>query len=323
MHSNLKIVFLFSGQGSQYRGMGRKLFEQNAVFRNALEQTDSIVQKHLSRSLINELYNINQPIFDDLLITHPAIVAVEIAMYKVLQSMSVKPDYVVGNSLGEFAAAVVSGIWSAETAIEAAIEQARAIVHNNITGGMLAVIHQKTKDVEDIYLKHNLFLAADNFDGHFTVSGTVQDLDAFQAELNKLNIQFLRLPVAVPFHSPLMEGGRNGFIYYMNNVSFLSETKSGFISGIKYEALNELPEDYFWNVVSKYTNFSKLVNYIEIKGPCLYIDLGPSGTSATFVKYNLTTTSSSQTFQIMTPFKREEQQLELLKKLMPTTKTFS
>jgi len=125
--------------------MGQKLFEQNAVFRNSLEQSDSIVQKHLSRSLINELYNINQPIFDDLLITHPAIVAVEIAMYKVLQSMSVKPDYVVGNSLGEFAAAVVSGIWSAETAIEAAIEQAKAIVHNNITGWHASCYSSKNK----------------------------------------------------------------------------------------------------------------------------------------------------------------------------------
>src|SRR5690242_15974263 len=122
------MVFLFSGQGSQYRGMGSSLFKNNAVFRRSIEQSDAIVQQLLGRSLINELYFISNPVFDDLLITHPAIVAVEIAMWQVMNDMGLQPAYVTGNSLGEFAAAVASGVWSAEHAVEASVEQAKSVV---------------------------------------------------------------------------------------------------------------------------------------------------------------------------------------------------
>jgi bacillaene synthase trans-acting acyltransferase len=315
IHSDTKVVFLFSGQGSHYRGMGQKLYEGNAIFRNSLEQSDQIVQKHLHRSLIHELYAEKQQKFDDLLITHPAIVAVEIAMYCVISDLGIKPHYVAGNSLGEFAAGVVSGVWSAEAAIGAAIEQAKSIIRNDISGGMLAVINQKRDDFMQLYSKHDLFLASDNFDGHFTLAGSIGDLSSFQSELMGSGVHFLRLPVSCPFHSPLIEKGRNGFSYFTANITGMLNPQPGFISGIECEEIKVLPENYFWDVVSKYTNFPKMVNYIENKGTCLYIDLGPSGTISNFVKYNLSPLSTSQTLPIMTPFKREDQQLKKLQDL--------
>ncbi|RBL89858.1 acyltransferase domain-containing protein [Chitinophaga flava] len=313
MKSNDNIVFLFSGQGSQYRGMGEKLFRQDAVFRNSLEQSDVIVRKQLNRSLIDELYYVDQYQFDDLLITHPAIVAVEIAMYKVLQGKGINPDYVAGSSLGEFAAGVVSGVWEPESAIEAAIEQAKSIVRNDVPGGMLAVIHEK-KSLEPLYLKHQLFLAADNFEGHFTLTGLSQHLDAFQTELDKRDIQFLRLPVNYPFHSPQIECSEHNFTYYTASTLSLAHPDTGFVSGVHNKELSQLPENYFWEAISCYMNFPAMVKYLENKGVCRYIDVGPSGTGATFVKYNLSPSSTSQTFQIMTPYKRELEQLEILQK---------
>ncbi|WP_103867465.1 acyltransferase domain-containing protein [Aquimarina sp. I32.4] len=310
-----KIVFLFSGQGSQYIGMGRKLFENNKVFRTSLEKGDKIIQQKLDRSLINELYFTNHKSFDDVLITHPAIVAVEIAMYQVLKELGIKADYVSGISLGEFSAGVVSGIWDYETALEASVEQAKSIVRNNVHGGMLTIINENKVNLERIYLFHGLFLAGDNFEGHFTLSGTVENLDAFQLELIKLNIQFLRLPICIPFHSPLVLVGLRDFNYYMNFIR-LCKPKPGFISGIKSKELDsDVPNNYFGEVVSQYTNYSKIVEYIENKASCLYIDLGPSGSNSTFVKNNLNSLSKSKTFQIMTPFGREIEQLEKLEKI--------
>ncbi|HVI45328.1 MAG TPA: acyltransferase domain-containing protein [Chitinophaga sp.] len=311
MKSKDNMVFLFSGQGSQYGGMGEKLFKKNAIFRNSLEQSEVIVQKQLSRSLIEELYYMDEYPFDDLLITHPAIVAVEIAMYRVLQEKGITPDYVAGSSLGEFAAGVASGVWAAESAIEAAIEQAKSIVSNDVSGGMLAVIHEN-KYLEPLYLKHQLYLAADNFEGHFTLAGLAQHLDAFQAELNKLDIQFLRLPVNYPFHSPQIEYGRHSFMYNTGSASSLAAPNAGFISGVYSKELSLLPDDYFWKAISCYMNFPATVAYLENRGACCYIDVGPSGTGATFVKYNLNHSSTSHTFQIMTPYKRELEQLERL-----------
>lgn len=312
-----KIVFLFSGQGSHYRGMGQELFENNKVFRNSLEKSEKIVQKHLGRSLIHELYFINQKQqFDDVLITHPAIVAVEIAMYLVLKDVGIKPDYVSGSSLGEFAAGVVSEIWDRKTAIEAAIEQAKSLFRNDISGGMLAVLNQNKITLEKEYKDYNLFLAGDNFEGHITLSGLEDNLYAYQLELSKHDIPFLRLPVNIPFHSPIILNGLNDFNYYMGMVT-LNKPKLGFISGLKNKEMDSvIDNNYFGEVVSQYTNYPKIVSYLESNGPCLYIDLGPSGTSSTFVKYNLDPLSKSKTFQIMTPYRRELEQLEKLKKII-------
>lgn len=184
--------------------MGKSLFDTNIAFRTSLENSEKIIQQQLDRSLIKELYFTDDKGFNDVLITHPAIVAVEIAMYKVLQGMGIEADYVSGNSLGEFAAGIVSGIWDKETALKAVIEQAKSIVRSDISGGMLAVINQDKIKFEKEYQDYNLFLASDNFDGHFTLSGLAEHLDAYQLELSKQNIQYLRLPVNIPFHSPLI-----------------------------------------------------------------------------------------------------------------------
>ncbi len=309
MSSSPKIVFLFSGQGSQYRGMGEKLFKNNSVFRKSIEESNTIVQRHLNRCLIDELYGKSELPFDDVLITHPAIVAVEVAMYAVMQSLNITPHYVTGNSLGEFAAAVASGFWSAETAMEAAVEQAKCIVRTNAEGTMMAVVSERSKNMEELYAKHNLYLASDNFDGHFTLSGAVQPINLFQSALQTQGISFFRLPVSFPFHSPLIDGAKNGFNYFMNHVPLFAKSKTSFISGIKAKEMNCLCGNYFWEAASQYSNFKNVVEYIETKGTCLYIDLGPAGTAANFVKYNLKPSSNSTTIQIMNLYKREEEQL--------------
>jgi bacillaene synthase trans-acting acyltransferase len=313
---DIPIVFLFSGQGSHYRGMGQSLFEHEPVFRSFMEKAERIGQKQLNRSILHELYTEKHADFDDLLVTHPAIVAVEIAMLRLLESIGIRPDYINGNSLGEFAAAVAAGAWSGEQALEAAIEQAKSIVRSDARGGMLTVLHQNTDDIHQLYDSHGLFLASDNFNGHFTVSGTAHNLDRFQPELDRRGIEFQRLQVVYPFHSPLIDGGEAGFVYHMSHLPDLAVPQRGFISGITGEELSVLPMDYFWQVARSYTNFPKVVRYTESKGPCLYIDLGPSGTCVTFIKYNLSASSGSRTFSIMTQFKKERQQLEALKKLL-------
>ncbi len=312
MLKKLKIVFMFSGQGSQYRGMGKKLADQYPVFSASLNKSDAVVRKNLNRSLLEELFCIKKQRFDDILITHPAIVAVEIALYRVLESLNIMPDHVIGTSLGEFAAAAVAGIWSDETAVEAAIEQAKALVRSESSGGMLAVINHKKELVKDYLRNNDLFLASDNFEGHRTYAGSDHFLDALQTDLSRLDISFLRLPVAYPFHSPLIDSAKNDFIYYLSSLSFQQDTRQLFVSGSQRIQFEKLPHDYFWNVARMYFNFPEIIHYFERKGPCLYVDLGPSGTNATFVKYNLDPVSSSGTFSIMTPFNQEIRQIEAL-----------
>ncbi|MFP7654380.1 acyltransferase domain-containing protein [Chryseobacterium proteolyticum] len=312
------IVFLFSGQGSHYRGMGRELYEQHPKFKSCLERLDQMVQKQLNYSLIDELYTNTEESFDELLITHPAIVAVEIALYEVLLEMGIKPDFISGNSLGEFAAGVANGVWDAANAVEAAIEQAKSICRADIEGGMMVVFAEEIK-LRSLYKQHQLFLASDNFKGHFTLSGKTSHLEVFESKLSEEGISTFRLPVNVPFHSPLMKAAKADFDQYSSSASAFKAPSKGFISGFEAIEINELTADYFWQAISQYSNFTKIIDLLEAKGPCLYIDMGPSGTSAAFVKYNLQPGTSSEVLTIMSPYRREIEQLEKLQQKIKDT----
>ncbi|MFZ4927990.1 acyltransferase domain-containing protein [Chryseobacterium sp. Mn2064] len=312
------IVFLFSGQGSHYRGMGRDLYEQHPTFKSCLETLSQMIKKQLNYSLIDELYSSEEEFFDELLITHPAIVAVEIALYETVLEMGIRPHFISGNSLGEFAAGVAGGVWDAATAVEAAIEQAKSISRADIEGGMLVVFAEEQK-LKSLYGKHQLFLASHNFNGHFTLSGITSHLEAFENELTGQGINFFRLPVNVPFHTPLMKAAKADFDQYISSSTALKAPVDGLISGFEAKEINDLADDYFWQAVSRYTNFTKIIDLLEAKGPCLYIDMGPSGTSSAFVKYNLKPDSHSETFTIMSPYRREMSQLEKLQDRIKNT----
>ena len=311
-----KVVFLFSGQGSQYRNMGKNLFMNDSVFRSSMEESDLIFQKYLNRSLVNELYSREDSDFDELLITHPAIVAIEIAMIAVMKSCNIFPDYVFGQSLGEFAAGVASGVWSASTAIKASMEQSKSLTRSNLEGGMLTVIDAETHHKFKIYEQYNLYLAIDNFKGSYTVSGTSANLDQYQKILKKEEIMHTRIPVTVPFHSPIIKEGLCDFSYYMQQGIDLAVPKVSYVSSLTSDFLTDIDAEYYNQVVSSYSSHSKTINFLEQLGPCFYIDLGPSGTSATFTKYSILKTSESYIQPILSPFGNELKQLEKLKGLI-------
>lgn len=313
-----KIVFLFSGQGSHYRGMGEELYRNHPVFAQSIRESDELIEACIGRSLIDALYESKDKTFDDLLMTHPAIVAIEIAMLAVLDDLGIQPDYVAGNSLGEFAAAVANGILTKEMAIEMAIEQAKAIVQNSREGGMLALINERESAMRELLVNRNLFVASTNFSKHFTLAGEKESLDELEVQLKKMGKQYLRLPVSHSFHSPLIDAGKDEFLYYAYTANSIADPQPGFVSGLFAKEVDAITEDYFWEVISRPTNFIDFVNYMEKKGPCFYLDLGPSGTSTVFVKYNLPETSTSVTHQIMSGFRRETIQLEALNKLLAT-----
>lgn len=317
----MKTVFLFSGQGSQYRKMGEVLYRANPAFAESLDKSEAIFRRVIGRSLIDELYYETDERFDDLMVTHPAIVAVEIAMIHLMQEERIEPDYVSGNSLGEFAAAVAAGIWSHERALEAAIEQAISIVEGNVAkGGMMAVMTNDEEALLDQMDEHNLYLASKNCPGHYTLSGSADNLRRMRLTLDHNKIPYVTLPVDYPFHCSLIEEGYNSFKYYTHSTPSLAEASTKFISGLYAQPAEQVPLYYFWYAISQQSDFTSLISFMEDKGPCLYVDLGPSGTAATFVKYNLHDHSQSRTHIIMSPYKREVTQLDALREIYNITK---
>lgn len=281
------IVFLFSGQGSHYRDMGKELYVADRVFKDSIDRADKLIYRNTGISLVEELYRYDEEVFDSVLITHPAIVAIEIAMTEVLNDRGIIPVAVAGISLGEFAAGVASGLWTGEDALVTSIEQAKLISMKVEEGGMTVVISPKTGLLTEYLDDKELYQQCVNFNGCFTVSGLRNELDQFDEFLGENGIVHQRLDVEYPFHSPFMELAKLYWNHDDSGISDSPENSAKMYSALLGDIIDKgFNSDYFWDVVSRPYDFPAVIREIERDLPDVrYVDLGPSGTMATFMKY--------------------------------------
>jgi len=306
-------VFMFSGQGSQYFHMGRALYDGDDTFREWMIELDDIAQGASGRSVIETLYSDaygkGDP-FDRTLLTHPAIFMVEYSLAQSLMRAGVWPDIVLGVSLGSFAAAAVAGFIDVEDALTAVMRQATALEECCEPGGMIAVLADPGLFAED-FLSGRSELAAINFSSHFVVSARQAELAEIEAALMKRNIGYQRLPVSFPFHSRWIDNAKAPFESFMRSI----RRKRGRLPLAccdQTAILSDLPDDYFWNVVRRPIRFRETAAQLERQGARRYIDVGPAGTLATFLKYELPASAKSTANGILTPYGFDRKNLAAL-----------
>lgn len=313
---NKPIVFMFSGQGSQYYHMGKELYRQNAVFRHWLGKLNDIAYQHAGLSMIDEIYNqtkSKEDKFDPLLYTHPGIFMVEYSLARVLIERGIEPDYVLGASLGEFAAAAVAGVISPEDALICILEQAAGIERYCQTGTMIAILHNPKLLHQAAEIFRYLELAAVNFSSHFVLAGDhLQQLN-IERYLKMQRIPYFVLPVGYGFHSKNIQPAGGEYKKFLGKKSF-GKPQIPMISCLLGERITDIYPEYFWDIVREPIQFQRTILKLEEQMQFHYIDLGPSGTLANFVKYNLAKGAASQFHDILTPFDQEMAKLEKFKK---------
>jgi bacillaene synthase trans-acting acyltransferase len=306
-------VFMFSGQGSQYFHMGRALYDDNDTFRDWMVRLDGVARRSSGMSVIETLYSDardkGDP-FDRTLLTHPAIFMVEYSLAQSLIQAGVRPDIVLGVSLGSFAAAAVAGFIGVEDALTAVIRQAIALEERCEPGGMTAVLAHPAL-FEDDSLSGRCELAAVNFSSHFVVSARRAELEAIEAALKKGDINYQRLPVSVPFHSQWMDNARAPFESFIRSIR-REQGRLPLACCDQAAILSDLSDDYFWNVVRRPIRFRETTARLERQGARRYIDVGPAGTLATFLKYGLPVGSESTAHAILTPYGFDQKNLAAL-----------
>jgi len=301
---NQPIIFMFSGQGSQYYQMGKALFEQQPIFRKWMLKLNEIASDTLGESILDKLYDQSKSkssLFDQTLYSHPAIFMVEYSLSQVFLEEGVVPDYVFGTSMGEFAAAAVAGVMEVDELLIAVIKQAQMLEAHCQKGGMTAIIHQTTLLEEMPSLFSQVELASVNFHAHFVVAGGLAPLKNLENALSQKNILYQSLPVSIGFHSNLIEAAKPAYTDFLQQKTY-NPPQIPFISCVYGEMLSSIPQHYFWEVVRKPMTFQQTVQNLEEKQTYIYLDLGPSGTLANFVKYGLAQHSQSKTFPTLTPF---------------------
>ncbi|WP_437924554.1 beta-ketoacyl synthase N-terminal-like domain-containing protein [Sorangium sp. So ce291] len=204
--SRTRLAFVFSGQGSQWVGMGRGLLAEEPVFRAALEAFDAAVKQHAPFSIASELAAPEASArLDETEVVQPAIAGVQVALSALLASWGVAPDAVIGHSVGEIAAAHVAGVLSVEEAARLAVIRGR-VMQRATGGGKMASVSLGAAEAARALegLEERLCIAAINDPGSVVLSGEAPALAEVVERLGQQGVACRFLNVAYAFHSPQM-----------------------------------------------------------------------------------------------------------------------
>jgi phthiocerol/phenolphthiocerol synthesis type-I polyketide synthase E len=201
------VIFMFSGQGSQYAGMGKELYQSEPVFRAAVDACAGILEPLLPTDLRRVIYSgadeiearrdqLNQTAW-----AQPALFTVEYALARLWQDWGIRPKAMVGHSIGEYVAACLAGVLSLEAALAVVAARGR-LMQELLPGAMLAVAATESEALA--YLSDRLALAAVNAPSMCVISGDFQAIEELEKKLEQGKIGHRRLVTSHAFHSHMM-----------------------------------------------------------------------------------------------------------------------
>ena len=203
------VVFLCTGQGAQYPGMARALFEHSAVFRDIVERCDAALGKQPDgRTLIDVMNAEGGPdaALHQTQWTQPALFAVECGLAAVWRSWGVEPSAVIGHSAGEFAAATIAGVFTLEDGLKLVAGRGK-LLSELPSGGAMAALFLSEADVRDLISPYagEVSIAAVNAHDSVVISGSVAGIEAVLSQLEKQGMRGHRLHISFAAHSPLVD----------------------------------------------------------------------------------------------------------------------
>lgn len=283
-----EVVFMFPGGGAQHRNMGRGLYEQQPVFKAAVDQCLSILADQHQLDLREVLYpkdvNINDPIENPL---HgiSLLFTIEYATAQLWLSLGLQPVALIGHSLGEYTAACISGAMGLEEALGLVATRGKLFTQLP-NGGMLSIPLPAEEVAMILNGKHTLDFAAINKPDHCVVSGAVEKIDKAKQILNQKEIHSTRLHISVAAHSSEVEPIIKDFESFLNTISF-QKPKIPIVSNVtgNWAKNGEFQSTNYWcDHLRKTVRFSDGVSRILKEPGKILLEVGPGQTLATFAR---------------------------------------
>jgi acyl transferase domain-containing protein len=274
-----RVAFVFSGQGTQWWAMGRELLAASSVFRDVVEECDALLRPYVSWSLLDELAaSEEESRLDQTAYAQPALFAVQVGLAAVWRSWGVVPDAVAGHSVGEVAAAHVSGALDLEDAIRVIAHRGRFM--QEATGnGTMASVALPLDDVEAHIAAYGeqISIAAVNAPTATVISGETAAMAEVVASLRAAGVDVQPLPVNYAFHSHQMERHAGDLGVALAGLE-PRPSRLRFVSTVTGEVVDgpDLGADYWASNVRRPVRFSTAVGTLAAAGCSVFVEVGPN-----------------------------------------------